>query len=955
MAPFESGEVVQVDPNLIDALLRDLDASEWQGDILAEPGARGAWAVDNSIYRIEPGAVVFPRETADLGILCRLATRHRVALVARGGGTGTNGQSLTTGVMVDLSRHMRRILDFDLQTMTVTLQPGVVLDQLNAYLAGHDAFFAPSVSTATRATIGGMLATDASGKGSRKYGRSSDHVAAIEIVLADGSIHHVRAGEIDQGDPFQARLAEMLRAELLPRQALVGSTFPDMVRGLTGYNLRDAVSGDGRVDLVKLLAGSEGTLALTGTITLKVTRKPACTALGLLAYDDFMEALGDVGRLLETDPLAVEILDDRVLALARRDPVWTELQAGFGGIGSAGAFLVVEFAGETKAEVAERLERLAELVRRPGGPAFKAIEDAGAVAGIWSIRSQSVGLLGAVEGRRRGVAFVEDCAVPPAALPNFVARFRAILDERRIEYGMYGHADVGCLHVRPLLDMTDPDDRKMIREVSDAVASLTKECGGLLWGEHGRGFRAEYSPLFFGEELHDVLRRIKRAFDPDNLLNPGKLAVPEDTDASLVRIDEAPIRGTADALVAPAAAEQFESALSCNGNAACHHWDAAETMCPSYKVIRDGSQSPRGRAALMRDWLRLRAVAGPDAPATASVERALASSLETCLSCRACASRCPVKVDIPTMKARFLHMRHENRARSARDRFVRIMEPATLLARNFPRLSNAVLGSHAARTVLRRGFGLVDLPRFASRAVESHLATPRAEGVASAEIVLAIDSFTGLYDVEVPCAAATLLEACGANVAYSGPIANAKALDVRGYLPARDRARVAIRRRLEALAATGPLVGVEPVAVQAWSEIVDLQSARPVGLDIVLDRLREDGRLPRAVRPGQFSLLAHCSEKTGDPDVPLRWKRVFEAMGHDLRIARTGCCGMAGLFGHEAEHREMSVGIFDLSWRAELADGSRVPLATGFSCRSQVRRLTGTNIRHPAEALESSI
>ncbi|WP_299841590.1 FAD-binding and (Fe-S)-binding domain-containing protein [uncultured Jannaschia sp.] len=937
----------------ITAFLRDLDASGWQGDVLADPGARGAWAVDNSIYRILPGAVVFPRETSDLGLLCRLASKHRVPLVARGGGTGTNGQSLNAGVMADLSRYMRGILDFDPQAMTVTVQPGVVLDQLNAYLAAHEVFFPPSVSTATRATIGGMLATDASGKGSRHHGRTSDHVAALEMVLADGSIHRVRAGAIDESDPDQARIAEMLRAELLPRQELIQTVFPNMNRGLTGYNLKDAVSAGGQVDLIKLLAGSEGTLALTGAITLKVMRKPARSALGLLAYDDFMEALGDVGRLLETDPLAIEILDDRVLALARRDSVWSGLQTAFGDIGPVAAFLVVEFTGQTEAEAAGKLGRLRDLLAREegSGPVFRTVEDAASVAGIWSLRSQSVGLLGAIEGRRRGIAFVEDCAVPPAALPSFVAGFRAILDARSIEYGMYGHADVGCLHVRPLLDMTDAGDRALIREISDEVATLAKDHGGLLWGEHGRGFRAEYSQMFFGSELYGVLQRIKRAFDPDNLLNPGKLAAPEGMTAPLVRIDEAPIRGASDALIAPDDGARFERALACNGNAACHHWDVAETMCPSYKITRDGSQSPKGRAALMRDWLRLRAVAGARAPETRIAEGALAASLETCLSCRACTSRCPVHVDIPTMKARFLEMRHERRARSARDRLVRVMEPATLLARKMPGLSNAVLGSRAGRAILRRGFGLVDLPRFASRPVEACLPPPDAGAATRGKTVLLSDSFTGVYEVEVPVAAAALLQACGLEVRHAGPVANAKALDVRGYLPARDRVRRAIRRRLADLSEVGPLVGVEPVAVQAWADAAEEEGARPVGIDVLLDRLRKEGCLPCAARPSRFRLLTHCSEQTADPEAPLRWQRIFSAMGHELRVAKVGCCGMAGMFGHEAEHRDMSAGIFDLSWRGELADEAMIPLATGFSCRSQVRRLAGINIRHPAEAL----
>ena len=950
----------EIDASCVADLVAALDRSSWTGEVLRDPGARAAWSVDNSIYRIPPAAVVFPRTTLDLATLCRLASRHRVPLTARGGGTGTNGQSLTAGLMVDTSRHMRAIHDFDPAAMTVTVQPGVVLDQLNAFLSEHGMFFPPTVSTASRATIAGMLATDASGKGSRHYGRTSDHVEAIEMVLADGSVHAVSACGLDRDQPRLAGIDALLRAELAPRRALIDDVFPRMNRGLTGYNLKDALDADGAVHLVKLLAGSEGTLALTGDITLRVRRKAAHTALGLLAYQDFMVALAQVGRLIEADPLAVEILDDRVLALARRDPIWAALRAVLGDAGGAAAFLVVEFIGETRDEVAAKLGALHDLLDQAPGHvvAVRTVTDPAEVASIWSLRKQSVGLLGAVEGRRSGIAFVEDCAVPPEALPDFVAEFRAILDARDVEYGMYGHADVGCLHVRPLLDMTDAADRAMVRAISDEVAALAKRHGGLLWGEHGRGFRAEYSPLYFGHELYGVLRRIKRHFDPGNLLNPGKLAVPEGMDGAPTRIDEAPMRGVADERIAPQDRKAFDRALACNGNAACHHWDAAEAMCPSYKATRDGAQSPKGRAALMREWLFLRSSAGEDDARTAQAEASLAASLDTCLSCRACATRCPVRVDIPTMKSRFLEARFRTRARPARDHLVRVMEPATLLAGRAPRLANAILGSAPGRGLLRRGFALDDLPTLSPAPVArgmQELGIPAADG-APCEAVLLTDSFTGLFETQVPLAAARLLRTCGIDLCYAPPVATAKALEVRGYRGAHAVAQGRIRGRIARIMPNGGVaIGVEPVATQAWIDAVGRSAPAPIGLDSYLDGLRHEGRLLRATRRAPYRLLAHCTEKTADPEVPMRWVRIFEAMGLGLDVARVGCCGMAGLFGHEREHRGLSREIFDLSWRREVEGDGPEPLATGFSCRCQAGRFAGRALRHPVQALVDAL
>ncbi|RYE78372.1 MAG: FAD-binding oxidoreductase, partial [Hyphomicrobiales bacterium] len=441
------------------------------------------------------------------------------------------------------------------------------------------------------------LGAGAAGKGSRIYGRTSDYIEAMDVVLADGSdfrVEPLSPAQLDAlcgEDSLAGRACAEVRRVVTEQADEIARIFPRMNRGLTGYNLQRTLDAAGGFSLHRLLAGSEGTLALTKSVTLRVLPKPAHRALAVIRYASVDAALSDVGRLLEADPLAVEFLDENVIALARQDIVWAGIGQVLGGDrdDDVKGMNFVEFVGESEAAIASQLAALEAVLAQALEPSvvdWKLIADPGLIAQLWTLREKSVGLLGKVPGRRQGTAFVEDAAVPPDRLPDFVRAFRALLDRHGLAYGMYGHADVGCLHVRPLLDMKDPGDAALVRPISDEVARLTRDYGGLLWGEHGRGYRGEYSPFFFGPVLYAELCRIKTAFDPQNILNPGKLTtslggVPVEA------IDAVPLRGTVDATIRPEHADGYERALACNGNGVCFSWDADEAMCPSFKATRD--------------------------------------------------------------------------------------------------------------------------------------------------------------------------------------------------------------------------------------------------------------------------------------------------------------------------------------------------------------------------------
>lgn len=932
--------------------LAALPAAGFAGDIETGMDSRLVLATDNSIYHVLPAGAVFPKTPDDIDRVVQLAASGRfgaIALTARGGGTGTNGQSLSDGVLIDCSRHLTAILDFDAERQTVVVEPGVVLDQLNAFLAPHGLFFPPDVSTASRATIGGMVATDASGKGSRHYGRTSDYIEALDVVLADGTA--LTVGRLDAAGLASASpLHREVHAELAAVAETVARVFPVMNRGLTGYNLQQALPGDGGLDLTRLLAGSEGTLALTKRITLRLRRRPALTALVAVFYARFADALEDVPRLVSADPLAVEILDDKILRLAQSDPVWAEVGALFGDMeGPVGAVNYVEVTADDSAALDAVLARVERLLAdpAPGQGVYRVVRDGAAIRAAWSLRQKSVGLLGALEADRPGIPFVEDTAVPPERLVDYVKRFRKILDDHGVDYGMFGHADVGCLHVRPTVDMRDPAQRLLIRQISDAVAALAHECGGLLWGEHGRGVRGEYSPVFFGPELMPVLSRIKALFDPQDRFNPGKLATPDGR--PVLAIDAVPFRGARDAEITGTQAADFGKAVACNGNGACHSWSVADAMCPSYKATGDKRLSPKGRASLLREWARQSSGGSPEPELIEAVH----ASLSACLSCRACASACPVKVDIPTMKGRFLGAYHATRARPLRHLAMRWMEPATLLARRAPRLANGLLHNRLSSGIARRVFGLVDLPRFSALVLEAGLRERGIPGVSVAvepadrarAVVLVPDSFNAAFDTRTLLDAADLLMRLGFVVRVAPVIANGKALEVLGFGKAFARQQALRAGKLRALAALGlPLVGIEP----AVNAMVLPDAPAVLSLDQFLHhRLAE---LPAMAAVGAaITLLAHCTEKTADPAVAQRWGAIAARLGVRLQAGSAGCCGMSGLFGHEAENADLSARIFDLSWRGPLADG--VVAATGFSCRCQSERFGTGSALHPVTIL----
>src|SRR5690554_4071330 len=1013
--------------------LEALKAAGFEGEIAPDYADRTVLATDNSIYQRLPQAALYPRHGEDLQRIAHLAgqVEHRqVALTPRGGGTGTNGQSLTDGLVVDVSRHMNRILDIDIENRRVRVQAGVVKDQLNAALKPHGLFFAPELSTSNRATIGGMISTDASGQGSCEYGKTRHHVLELEVLLLGGerlTSRPVEEAELDTLCERQDATGRAFRTarEIIDTQgALIAEKFPPLNRCLTGYDLAHLRDDQGRLDMNSLLCGAEGSLGFLDEAVLNVLPIPKHSALVNVRYAGFMDALRDAKALMTSSsrPTSIETVDDKVLMLAMEDFVWDSVAEFFpAGETPVRGINLVEFNDDAPDRLAERVAAFCRhleadaSVERLG---FTLTEGRPQIQRVYAMRKRAVGLLGNAKGEKRPIPFVEDTAVPPEHLADFIGEFRAALDARGLDYGMFGHVDAGVLHVRPAIDMKDPEQERLIREVSDEVAELTKKYGGLLWGEHGKGVRSEYAPRFFGE-LYPSLQRIKAAFDPHNQLNPGKIATPALftppeaagepvplMDPGLLTIDGVPTRGQFDRTIDERVWQAHAATVYCNGNGACYNYDPNDAMCPSWKATRDRIHSPKGRASLIREWLRLQGKAGIDLVEESRKKKAERSwgfiksfprrtlntlqrkrkpdfshevydAMAGCLACKSCAGQCPIKVNIPDSRARFLEVYHGRYLRPLRDYLIGGMEfflPS--LARIAP-LYNAALGNQLVDKLLAGPLGVADGPSLSRARLGKQLrawgiaeATPVSLGLLSEaqkarSVIIVQDAFTSYFEASLVADIIELLARLEFKVFVAPYAANGKPLQVQGFLGAFERTAEKQARRLRTLAEFGvPLVGIDPAMTLTYRQeyVKALDPAAVPNVLMLQEWLVTHG--PRLVPPALaqqlgsledpgFRLLSHCTEKTNAPGSPKAWQQVFAACGLELELVSTGCCGMSGTYGHEARNRETAQTIYAQSWQPvveEEFNHGRL-LATGYSCRSQVKRFSDQALPHPLQGL----
>ncbi|MCS3429627.1 FAD-binding and (Fe-S)-binding domain-containing protein [Klebsiella sp. BIGb0407] len=995
--------------------LQVLEQQGFTGDSATRYADRLTMATDNSIYQLLPDAIVFPRSTDDVALITRIANQpafKSLIFTPRGGGTGTNGQALNRGIVVDMSRYMNRILEINPEEGWVRVEAGVIKDQLNQYLKPYGYFFAPELSTSNRATLGGMINTDASGQGSLVYGKTSDHVLGVKAVLMGGDIldTHSMPTELAEAkgleDGTVGHIYHTVLTRCRERRQLIIDKFPKLNRFLTGYDLRHVFDDQlSQFDLTRILTGSEGTLAFITEAKLDITRLPKARCLVNVKYDSFNSALRNAPFMVEARALSVETVDSTVLNLAREDIVWhsvSQLITDIPGKEMLG-LNIVEFAGDDVALIEQqvsalcaRLDRL--IASEEGGViGWQVCQQLADIERIYAMRKKAVGLLGNAKGAAKPIPFAEDTCVPPQHLADYIVEFRALLDSHNLSYGMFGHVDAGVLHVRPALDMCDPQQEILMKSLSDEVVALTAKYGGLLWGEHGKGFRAEYSPAFFGETLYEELCRIKAAFDPDNRLNPGKICQPYGSDAPMMQVDAAK-RGTYDRQIPVNVRSSWRGAMECNGNGLCFNFDVKSPMCPSMKITSNRLHSPKGRATLTREWLRMLSEQGVDPlkleqqlPERNTSLRSLIvrtrnswrarkgvydfshevkESMSGCLACKACSTQCPIKIDVPAFRSRFLQLYHTRYLRPARDHLMANVELYAPLMAKTPKMFNFFMRQSWVQKLSEKHVGLVDLPLLSAPSLKQQLVGHRSanttleqlERLSPAQrgktVLVVQDPFTSFYDAKVVADFIKLADKLGFEPVVLPFSPNGKAQHVKGFLKRFARTASKTSEVLNRISRLGmPMVGVDPALVLCYRDEYQQALGEARGefqVQLVHEWLQAvlDKSAASAAQGESWYLFGHCTETTALPTSTGQWSGIFAHFGAKLESVSVGCCGMAGTYGHETLNHANSRGIYALSWQQSI---QHLPqqrcLSTGYSCRSQVKRIEGQAIRHPLQAL----
>ena len=854
--------------------IKALSESDYTGEIAKSYASRLAVATDNSVYQCLPQAIIHPKSTQDIILICQLAQRSEfsdIRFSPRGGGTGTNGQSLTNDIVLDLSKYMNNILEINAEAGWVRVQTGVVKDQLNEFLKPYGLFFSPELSTSNRATIGGMISNDASGQGSLVYGKTSDHVLALTSVLMDGSLLESKPlasvdlmEQVEREDSVGAIYRQVIDTCESQKQK-IEDTFPKLNRFLTGYDLKHVYDHEtGTVDLTRILCGAEGSLAFITEATLHIQKIPTYRTLFNIKYDSFQSALQNAPFLVKANALSVETVDSTVLNLAKEDIVWHNVKDLIKDV--PGQVLdginIVEFAENDEAIQQQKIDALIVMLdkliddKEAGVIGYQVCNELSDINKIYGMRKKAVGLLGKADSRAKPVAFVEDTCVPPENLAQYIIEFRQLLDDKGLHYGMFGHVDAGVLHVRPALDLCDPAEEVLMREISDKVVALTAKYKGLMWGEHGKGFRSEYSPAFFGDVLFNELRKIKTAFDPNNRVNPGKICTPIDSTDQLVSVD-ATKRGEFDRQIPIKVRESYAQAIDCNGNGLCFNYDTTSPMCPSVKVTSDRVHSPKGRAGLMREWLRQLAnndidvlalendlYAGKNASVFTKFKNTLSKrggeydfshevmeAMQGCLACKACTSQCPIQVDVPTFRARFMHLYHDRYLRPLKDYFVAYVELYAPLMGKMPRFFNFFTGLKLTSILTEKIVGMVDIPQLSSPTLKSALKKEvitefdlqKLTSLTDAEkedyVLIVQDPFTTYYDADVVRDLLLTIKKLGFQPVVLPFKPNGKPQHIKGFLSKFAKTAKDSAEFLNQIAELNiPMLGTDPAMVLCYRD-----------------------------------------------------------------------------------------------------------------------------------------
>ncbi|WP_135823700.1 FAD-binding and (Fe-S)-binding domain-containing protein [Halorussus ruber] len=939
--------------------LRGLDGEADFGET-----TRTLYATDASIYRVEPAGVVWPASVSDVRRTVEFAREEGTSVVARGAGSSLTGNAVGEGIVLDCSRHFDDVLSVDPEDQTVTVRPGVVLDDLNDELEAHGLYFPPDPSTSSTCTIGGMVANDAAGPHSVRHGTTRDNVASVECVLSDGT---TETFERVAGDDLDAELAREDRVGDLYRTVRdlgtdladeIERKYPDVERNSSGYDLETSVAGDGSwADLSNLLVGSEGTLGVVTEVTLELTERPETSAAALVFYDDVRSAADAVTDALAADPSAVELVDDAVLGHARE--AW--------GIDlvpeNAGAALLVE----VECDASEQARRLDEAVAASTTAETVAVERAETGEQqdrLWKVRKASNPLLNRHPGDEQALSFIEDAAIPPARLPAYLDRVADVLADHGLDASVFGHAGQGVLHVKPFLNLQTEEDRELLRSVSEAVHDVVLDVGGAVSGEHGDGrLRSEHLPEMYGETLYEAFQRVKRAADPGDVFNPSKV-VP-DSEGELASVDDALRYDDYDPREVETALDfgderGFDSLVEqCNGCSKCRTTEGG-VMCPSYRATGEEITSTRGRANALRDAID--GELGEDALTSDWFQEEV---LDLCLSCKACETECPTGVDMAKLKTEAKHQKHEEEGVPLRARLFGNVRTLNEVGSALAPIANRLAEFEPGRVVAEKVLGIDrrrSLPEFASESLldrmDAHNSAPTA-GQRGA-VVLYPDCYATYNHPEVGMATVRVLEALGYAVEVPDVNCCGRPALSQGMVEKAKRDAAENVETLGDVAEDAPVLSLEPSCASALEEYDDLLANSgpvPDAAETVAGFLFDEVTGGTLSVPDEADSNAadrsvayhgHChSTARGRDHAPVG---LLRQAGYDVTPVEATCCGMAGAFGYETDHYDLSMDLgTDLAAKLDAADAD-VVAASGASCGQQLADCD-VETRHPMELL----
>jgi FAD/FMN-containing dehydrogenase/Fe-S oxidoreductase len=946
-----------------------------EGEVRFDPYSRALYSTDASMYRIEPIGVVIPKHIGDVIATLDIARRNQVPVLPRGGGTSLAGQTVGHAIVMDFSKYMHQILEVNTTEGWARVQPGVIQDEFNAHLRPLGFLFGPDTSTSNRATIGGMIGNNSAGSHSIAYGKTIDHVLELTVVLADASttiFKPLDKAELEakmQGGSLEHHIYRQVKRVVDANREEIQKRYPTILRRVSGYNL-DAFVRNGEFNLAKLVVGSEGTLAMVTEAKMRIMPRPKATAVCVVHFHDLIAATEASEEILACDPYAIELVDRMIITLTRGAGELARLITFIEG--NPEALLIAEFRGDAAAEAQAKAEQMIDRLQAKGmGYAYVRAYAPSQQADVWKVRKAGLGLLERVEGDRRPVAFVEDTAVDPLKLPEFLRRFKKIVEDNGTSAGYYGHASVGCLHIRPLINLKEAKDIDLMTHMAQEISDLVMEFGGAMSGEHGDGLaRSHWNKKLFGPQLYSAFRDVKRAFDPLNVMNPGKIV---NAPAMSENLRYGPAYKTLELNTHFSFEKEggFASAAErCIGVGACRK-KLDGTMCPSYMVTLEEEHSTRGRANALREALSGRL---PKAELTSP---RMYEVLDLCLECKGCKAECPINVDMAKLKYEFLAHYYAEHGTPLRARLFANIERLNQVGCTLAPLSTALTSLGASRWLMEKIAGIDrrrSLPPFARPTFGAwfrrHEPTPEAG--AKGRVLLFHDTFMHYNYPEIGKAAVTVLERAGYAVMLVAKRCCGRPMISKGMLEEARANAIYNVNLLAPYAAQGiPIIGCEPSCLLTLrDEYPDLVSdaqvetvaANSFMIEEFLANLHARGELDLAFNdvPRKLLLHGHCHQKALIGTAPsltvLRLPPGFEVEEVD-----SGCCGMAGSFGFEREHYDISKAIGArrlfpaVEAKKTATNGDFDVVAAGVSCRQQVEHFTGKRPKHLVEVLAEAL